>query len=187
VGSPSPTTLVGSGVTGLHGISPDGAHALYYSRMDAQTLVSDLYLTSTTTPGATTTLSSAESAGVFGDAFTADGSHVLYGTDVDTSTQTMTLDALSVGGGSPVALTTTGWVIWAATGAKVVFADHYAWSGTGPHADVRVVDTSKGEVATLVQSQADPDIFLSPAHDQVAYTYSLESGPQMGLYLADIP
>ena len=197
VSSPSPTTLVGSGVAGLYGVSPDGRFALYYSMQDAHTLVSDLYLTSATTPGATTTLSSTENAGVFGDAFTTDGSHVLYGTGYDATSQTMTIDALALGsasngtmqaagvGASPTVLTHTGWVVWAATGAKVVYSDQF--DATGPRADIRSTDTSTSGASTLLVSQADVDFFLSPAHDQVVYTWSQGNGPQVGLYVVGIP
>jgi hypothetical protein len=187
VSSPSPTTLVTSGFGGLYGVSPDGKLALYYGKRDPKTLVSDLYLTSTSMAGATTTLNGTQTAGVFGDAFTVDGSHLLYGTNVDTSAQTMTLNVLAPGGGSPRVLTSTGWVIWASTGAKVVYAEDVAFNGLHPNVDIRSLDTSQGGDATLLVSRGDADFFFSPAHDRLVYTWSVGDASRQGVYVTDIP
>jgi hypothetical protein len=187
VSSPSPTTLVGSGVGGLYGVSPDENFVLYYKQMDSVDLLSDMYLASATKPGTPMTLSATPTAGVFGDAFTTDGSHALYFAAVDQATETGTLDALAFGSDAPTALTNSGYEAWATTGAKIVFSDHYTWTGSRGHTDVRTVDTSGSAEATLIVNQADSEVFLSPERDQVVYTWSLEDSPRAGLYVAPIP
>jgi hypothetical protein len=185
--SPSPTTLVPSGVGGLYSVSPDEKFVLFYDKLDPVHLVSDMFLSSATTPGAPLTLSATETAGVFGDPFTSDSSHVLYFTEVDTTSQIGTLNTLALGDRAPKVVSRDASVVWAATGAKIVFSDHYAWTGSRGHADVRTVDTSKSAPPRLIVNQADSEIFLSPALDQVVYTWSLDDGPRAGIYVATIP
>jgi hypothetical protein len=187
VSSPMPVTLVASGVTRLDALSGDGNHAMYYSKMDPVHLVSDLYLTSAMTPGTPVTLSSSETAGVFGDAFTTDSSHALYFTSVDTMTQTGTLNAIPVAGGSPAALSTSAAEVWAGVGSRVVFGDNYMWTGSRGHVDVRTVDTAGTAAPTLIVNQADSEIFLSPARDQVVYTWSLDASSRAGIYVVALP
>jgi hypothetical protein len=185
--APSPATLVGSGVTGMYGVSPDEKSVLYYSQMDPVHLVSDLYLTSAAAPDTPVTLSATQTGGVFGDAFTTDGSHVLYSTEVDTTTQTTTLNVIATGDRTGRVLAHGVWVTWAAAAAKVVFSDHYAWTGSRGHADVRTVDTSTSAAPALIVNQADAEIMMSPARDQVVYTWSLEDSPRAGMYVAPVP
>lgn len=187
VKAPAPTTLVSGGVGGLYGVSPDGKYVIYYKNMDYTHLVSDMYLTSATTAGAPMTLSSTQTAGVFGNAFTTDASHLLYSTEVNSEMQTSTLNALTLGTDKSAVLAKDVWVTWAGTGSKVVFSDHYAWTGDRGHADVRVVDTAKGGEPILIVNQADAEIMLSPGLDQIVYTWSLEDSPRAGLYVATIP
>jgi hypothetical protein len=185
--SPSRVTLVASGVAGLNALSPDGASALFYSKLDPVHLVSDLYLASALVPGTPVTLSAAETAGVFGDAFTSDSSHALYSTGVDTSTQLATLNALAVGGGVPRVLSQSAAEVWATLGGRVVFGDHYMWTGSRGHVDVRTVDTTGGADPVLIVSQADSELFLSPARDQVVYTWSLDASARAGIWVAQLP
>ena len=187
VGAPAPTTLVESGVGGLYAISPDEKSVMFYKKMDPVHLISDMFLTSAATPGTPMTLSATQTAGVFGDPFTADSSHALYSTEVDAMLQTSTLNTLALDSQASKVISRDVSVVWAATGAKIVFSDHYAWTGSRGHADVRTVDTSKSAEPALIVSQADSEIFLSPAHDQIIYTWSLEDSPRAGLYVAPIP
>lgn len=187
VSSPAPTTLVPSGVGGLYGVSPDGQYVIYYNKMDYTHLVSDMYLSSAIMPGAPMTLSSTQTAGVFGNAFTSDASHLLYSTEVNSEQQTSTLNALALGTDKSSVLAKNVWVTWAAKGSKVVYSDNYAWTGDRGHADVRVVDPAKGGEPVLIVNQADAEIMLSPGLDQIVYTWSLEDSPRAGLYVANIP
>lgn len=187
VSAPSPTTLVASGVGGLYAVSPDEKSVMFYKDLDPVHLVSDMYLTSAATAGAPMTLSATQTAGVFGDPFTADASHALYSTEVDPMLQTSTLNTLALSTQTSKVVAHDVSVVWAATGAKIVFSDHYAFSGSRGHADVRTFDTSKGGDPTLIVNQADSEIFLSPAHDQIIYTWSLEDSARAGLYVAPIP
>jgi hypothetical protein len=185
--SPSPTTLVGSGVEGLYAVSPDEMSVLFYNNMDTVHLISEMYLTSAVTAGTPITLSATPTAAVHGDPFTSDSSHALYSTEVDAVQQTGTLNALAIGGGAPRVLARDAWEVWAATGAKVVFSDNYAWTGQRVHTDVLTIDTSQSAEPTLIVYQADSEVFLSPALDQIVYTWSLDDGPQGGIYVANLP
>lgn len=186
VGSPSPMTLVG-GAGGLYGVSPDEGYVLFYKKMDATHLISDMYLGSATEPSTPLTLSAEQAAGVHGDAFTLDGSRVLYFTGIDPSSQTGTLNALSLGEATPTVVAHGVSQTWAATKSKIVFNDHYAWTGLRVHADVWSFDTAKSKEPTLIVNQADSEVFLSPSREQVVYTWSLDDGPRAGIYVVDIP
>jgi Tol biopolymer transport system component len=187
VGSPLPMTLVGNGVGGLYGVSPDESFVLFYGSMDATHLVSDMYLSSALTPTTPVTLSAEATAGVRGDAFTSDGSHVLYFTDIEPTTQTGTLNAFALASQAPKVLAGDVSQTWAATGSKIVFNDHYAWTGRRVHADVRTVDAAGNTEPELIVAQADSEVFLSPARDKIVYTWSLDDGPRAGIYVVDIP
>jgi hypothetical protein len=188
VSDPAPMTLVQSGFGGLYALSPDENWLLYYTSLNSQQYVSDLYLASASAPGSPTTLSSSETARVFGDAYTLDSSHAMYFTDIEPSLNVGTLHAMALdGSGQQLVLGQLAWLSMAGQGDRVVFNDGFTLNGGRGRADIRVVDFSKGNAASLIVSQADSEIEMSPARDAVVYTWSLDGGARAGLYVAAIP
>jgi hypothetical protein len=185
--APTPVTLAASGIAGVRAKSGDDKWILGYTMIDTRQDLSDLYLASTTTPGAPTTLSTAMTAGLFtSDGFTTDSSHAIYYTDIDVTGGVGTFYAVPTSGGTPVTISTNVWIHHAALGAKVVFNDNYSQSLNA--SDIRVVDTSQSAATPkLVVSLADPDYFLSGTKDKVVYTWSYLTSSMAGLWATVIP
>jgi hypothetical protein len=183
------TTLVASGVAGLGELSPDGNFIAYVGSSDSTTGLTDAFLASTITAGTPTTLNAATTTDLsnFGAMFTADSSHVLFSTDVD-SDSSGTLKTQAVSAGTARTIGTAAWYALVATGAKVAFTDGYvAGSGGDPdRADLRVVDTATTAAPTLVQSSINVSFGLSTAKDKVVYSYTLVPD-SMGVYVNAIP
>jgi hypothetical protein len=183
--APSPTMLAPS-FGGFYAVSPAESTVLYYA--NTASTGSDLYLASTVTPGTPTSISAVLSGGVNGDAFTADSTYALYSTSNDVCTGSGTFNAFSVNGSASTLLGRNVWGDWSATGAKVVFNDNFVATGglRFGRADIESVDLATGTTPTRVVSQADAVIDLTPAKDQMIYSWSVEPGPLAGLYVTPI-
>jgi hypothetical protein len=185
---PSPVTL-GSGVGGFYGFSPSGNNVLYYQNQNQATGATDLFLASTAAPGMQQTLSSAQTAAVNGDAFTADSAYALYATGNNVCTGAATFNASPVTGGAAIALGSSVWSNLSATAAKVVFTDNYVATGGLRYgrADIESVNLAAGATPTLVASQADANFDMTPARDQIIYSWSVQPGAMAGIYVTPVP
>jgi hypothetical protein len=184
--APSPTTLAPT-FGGFYAVSPAQSAVLYYDH--SSSTGSDVYLSSTVTPGAPLALSTLPNGAVNGDAFTADSTYALYSTSNDVCTGSQAFNAFSVTGGASRMLGHNVWGDWSATGAKVVYNDNYAATGglRFGRADIESVNLATGTTPTLVVRQADAVIDLTPAKDQMIYSWSVEPGALAGLYVTPIP
>jgi hypothetical protein len=184
--APSPTTLAPT-FGGFYGVSPSQDDVLYYQNQASTG--TDLYLVSTASPGAPLAISTVTDGAVNGDPFTADSTFALYSTSNDPCTGAATFAAFPVNGGSSIPLGSNVWGDSSATGAKVVFNDHYAATGglRFGRADIESIDLAAGTTPTLVVSQADAVIELTPAADQIVYSWSLQPGALAGIYVTPVP
>ena len=187
VASPSPTTLVDSGFGGFWGLSPDQQWVLYFNSVGSNG--GDIFMASAITPGAPTTLSNDPNSQLRGDMFTADSSHVIFTTAVDPCTSVGSLQALAVGTSSPQSLGSHAWVNYAVGGSKIVFNDNFAPSDgmRFGRADIEAADLAQGATPKRIVDRADAVIGLSPAGDQVVYSWSAQSGSLAGVYVAPLP
>ncbi len=183
---PSPTTL-SSAFGGFYGVSPSQGTVLYYENQTASG--TDLYLASMVPPGTSQTISTSTNGAVNGDAFTADSTYALYSTGADVCTGAATFAAYPVTGGSSIPLGTNVWGDWSATGAKVVFNQNYVATGGLRYgrADILSVDLAAGTTPTPVVSQADANIDMTPAGDQLIYSWSVQPGAMAGIYITPVP
>ena len=186
--APSPTTLASPPFGGFYGFSPSQSTVLYYGNQDPAG-GTDIYLTSTGTPGKPMTVCSGTNGAINGDAFTADSAYALYSTSNDVCTGAAAFQAFPVGGGASIPLGTNVWSDSSATGAKVVFNDHYVATGGLRYgrADLESVDVSAGTTPTLVISQADAIFDMTPARDQIIYSWSVQPGDLAGIYVTPVP
>ncbi|HSQ64171.1 MAG TPA: hypothetical protein VLM85_13185 [Polyangiaceae bacterium] len=182
--TPSPVTLVPSGFGGPWGMSPDQKWLLYFSNFGAGG--TDIYLTSAAAPSTITTLWPAATGAVVGDAFTADSSHALYITSMDPCISSGTLHA-TVPGGSDAVLGQGVFAEHAIGGARVVFSDAYAITGglRFGRADIELVDLAQSPTPTKLVSRADVVFGLSPAADQLIYSWSVRSA-EAGIYVVPV-
>ncbi len=183
---PSPTTLA-SAFGGFYGVSPSQSTVLYYQNQASTG--TDVFLSSTLAPGKSQTLTSAMTGSINGDAFTADSSFALYSTGNDVCTGAAAFNAFPVSGGSAMMLGTNVWGDWSATGSKVVFNDNYVATGGLRYgrADIESVNLANGATPTHVISQADAIIDMSPAGDQIIYSWTVQPGAQAGIYVVPVP
>ena len=145
--------------------------------------LSDLYLTSATVPGTVTTLSAAETAGLFrSDGFTADSTRAIYYTDIANGVGTFF--SAPVAGGMPVALGTNVRGHYAGSEANVVFNDNY--DGDTRTGEIRVANAGQ-TVSSVIVSFADDDFFIAGTKDKVVYTWKYVEGELAGLWVATIP
>jgi hypothetical protein len=191
--SPSPSTLVASGLFGISGLSPDNATALVATAVDSTTYLPNLYQASATTSGSLTTLSAATSTevpGIVGESsFTNDSSHVLFYTSVTMDSTTFvtlgTLQAGTPGSSSTVTLGNNSANAYASGNTKVVFDANYTLpaSSKTPTVDLMSVDVStSGSPTTLASGVIAYAYALSPDGSQLAYAKL--SG---GLFVTAVP
>jgi hypothetical protein len=180
--TPAPLTLVGSGFGGAYGLSPDLKWVLYFSNFGATG--TDIYLANATTPAPTTKIWPDETGAVIGDAFTGDSSHALYASSIDPCTQIGTLHAFATTGGADTVLGSGVFSAYALGKTSVIFSDHYGLTGglRFGRADIEVVDLAKGSTPTQLVSRADAVFGLSPAQDQLIYSWSVQPG-LAGIYV----
>lgn len=187
--APSPTTLASPPFGGFSGVSPSQSTVLFY-RNQASSGGTDLYLSSTATPGTPTTVVTGTDGAINGDTFTADSAYALYSTSNDVCTGAATFEAFPVTGtGAAVQLGTDVWGDWSSTGEKVIFNDNYVATGGLRYgrADIEFVDLSAGTTPTLVVSQADAVVDMTPARDQIVYSWSVQPGTMAGIYVTPVP
>jgi hypothetical protein len=184
--APSPATLAPS-FGGLYAISPAESAALYYA--NSTSTGTDMYLASTVTPGTPVAISTVPNGAVNGDAFTADSTHALYSTSSDVCSGSSTFNAFQVNGNASTLLGHNVWGDWSATGAKVVFNDNYVATGglRFGRADIESVNLATGTTPTRIVDRADAVVDLTPAKDQIIYSWSAEPGALAGLYVVSIP
>jgi hypothetical protein len=193
VASPSPSTLVTSGLFGISGLSPDNATALVSTAVSSTTFLSNLYEASATTSGSLTTLSAATSTEVpgilGGSSFTNDSSHALFYSSVTTDSTTFvtlgTLQAAPVGSSSLVTLASNSINTYASGNTKVVFDANYTLPASSKIATVDLLSvdlsTSAGP-STLATGAIAYSYALSPDGSQLVY--SKLSG---GLFVTKVP
>ncbi|HEY2509913.1 MAG TPA: hypothetical protein VGI39_03630 [Polyangiaceae bacterium] len=174
--------LVTSGLTNVEALSPDQAWVLANDvvQVGAQGAVADLFLASATTAGSATSLVSTPISTPAGDSFTADSTHALYAATVtsDAGVTSPGLYSVATSGGAPSPVVSNVGSVFAASGAQIVFNANDDQGGY----DLFRADTSKGGAPTLLVSVADQAFLLTPAKDQVVYTWSYLSGAMAGLY-----
>ena len=185
VDSPAPVVLAPYGFAGIRAISLDENWVLGYSVIDAQQDLSDLYLTSATAPGAVTTLSTAQTAGLFrSDGFTTDSTRAIYYTDIANGVGTFF--SAPVTGGMSVALGTNVRGHYAGSEANVVFNASYDGDGATRTGEIRVANAQQ-TVSSVIVSFADADFFIAGTKDKVVYTWKHFEGEMVGLWVATIP
>jgi hypothetical protein len=184
--APSPMTLVPT-FGGFYGLSPDETSVLFFE--DFGPTGAGVYLAPAVAPSTPVALWTAQTGGVNGDSFTADSNYALYSTGIDPQSQAGTLNAVPVAGGTPRLLGASAWSDLSATGAKVVFVDHYVATGglRFGRGDIESVDLSTGTEPTTIVSGADAVMALSPAGDFIVYSWSAQAGPNAGIFVTRVP
>ena len=168
--------------------SPDGHSVLYFDAFDPNTGLTDLLLTQERSPSTPIVIDAQQRDALFGVAFTADSSHVLY-TAADVNTGLGPFFAAD-GRSAPRQFSdAAGWSWDAAIGGIVTFNDHTTLDpnnvGILSTADLRAVDVTRTTLAPkLIATQANVNYFASYDHTAVAYT--VDHGPQPGLYVARV-
>ncbi len=184
--SAQPTILVGSGAESIWTVSTDGQSLLFRLNFGPRDGYGDLFLTSAVAPGAPVTLSTAVDATTFGDAFTKDGSRVLYITEAN-DLFVGTLRSRSVGGSD--APTIHGRAVWttrAYSDARVVFtSDFVPLPERRGRTVLRTADTA-GTASSIIATFAGPDFFLTPERDRVVFSFN-DGSDRAGLYVAPLP
>jgi len=184
--APSPMALAPA-FGGFYAVSPDQSTVLFYENSAAAG--TDIYLSATVTPNTSRAVSTATNGSVNGDAFTADSLYALYSTDNDMCTGAGAFNAVQLSAGSPSVLGHNVWRDWSASGSKVIFNDNYIATGglRFGRADLESVNLADGGTPVRIVAQADAVIDLTPAMDQIIYSWSVQPGPLAGLYVTPVP
>ncbi len=167
--------------------SPDGRAALFATTFDPATGLTDMHLLDTRT-GDTAVLSTAPTATIGSELFTADADHALYFTDVDLNAGTGRLVAADADGVRPITADASAFDVLHGVGSAISFTTNPSFDprrsfllSTG---DLLVTDVGHPERAPrLVSAQAN--LFYLPTGDRrrLVFASQLEAdGP--GLYLA---
>jgi hypothetical protein len=165
-----------------------------FENADTQDGLYDLYLASTLTPGPPITLLATPTG--YPTGFTTDSSHLLYMTDVSTTTYVGALYSLPVApSGVPVLLASAATGFPSRVGPTgMLFTDNGSGSGSPPPlADLEWVDVAQGASPTRIASEVHASgggysnayFFFSEAVHGVVYVASLPSGAS-GLYVAPL-
>ncbi|MFI5298038.1 MAG: hypothetical protein ACHREM_08065 [Polyangiales bacterium] len=166
-------------------LSPDGTTVAGYTKIDSTYHLGDLFLASATTPGAVTTLSTANDVAFQSVAFTPDGKRVLW---VDGSTLlpgtyssgTLHVRELATGVTTTIASGTFG--VTPVTGSKYLYAK-YA-SATATEVSLYLVDATAPTTSTLLATNVDDGEWtLAPSNAYVAYP----SAPLGGVAVVHLP
>ena len=184
--APAPMALAPA-FGGFYSVSPDQSTVLFYENSVATG--TDIYLSSTVMPNTSRAVSTATNGAVNGDAFTADSLYALYSTSNDMCTGASAFNAVQLSAGSPTVLGHNVWGDWSASGSKVIFNDNYVATGglRFGRADIESVNLTAGGTPVRVVAQADAVIDLTPAKDQIIYSWSVQPGPLAGLYETPVP
>ncbi len=197
--NPSPKAL--ATVTGLNGIyptllPPDQAHVLLFTAQNSTTNGTDLLLVDTTTAGQTPkTLQATPTGALYGDAWTADSSRVLFvdGIQLIGGGLVGTLRAAPVATGVPTKVADNVWITWALGGSKITYGDNSANidGAANFRTDIRTLDlAAAGAVAKLIVNQADANYYVTPDKTKIVYAYEADpasASPLNGLWVAPVP
>jgi hypothetical protein len=193
VASPAPLTLT-PGLAGLLSLSPDSQWALAYKTSGNNGATYDVNLASAVTPGEAIPLAAKPTAGIYGDAFTADSKYAMYLDNIDLMHSTGDFYAAPSTGGTPAKVTTGAWAAVAASGSKVIFNDNCTGCAYNPtvgltigNADLKAVDVSSPTAITTLAHQAYGTFFLNAAKDTVAYSWGCTKDGTGGVYASPIP
>jgi hypothetical protein len=177
----------------LFGLSPGGGSALL-STAGTGLSTFDLTLVSTREPFTSTPLVSGPTGNLLGDGWTVDGSHVLWGDPVATSTDGLTsgtLRSLAAGETTPSTLGQDVHVDWATTSSKLVAVANVVAGGSGLRGDLVAYDLSTTPPSSqLLVSDVDAEITLTADRTQIVYTYSADPDPMSpydGLWVMNAP
>ncbi|HTA19148.1 MAG TPA: hypothetical protein VK989_07630, partial [Polyangia bacterium] len=180
------TVLVGSGAAAIWTVSADSRSMLFRLNFGPRDNYGDLFLTSAVAGGTPVTLSSTVDAAIFGDAFTSDGSRVLYVTEAN-DLFVGTLRSRSVGGADAATIHGRGvWTTRGYSGARVAFtSDYVPLPERRGRAVLRTVDTA-GTASSIIATFAGPDFSLTPERDRVVFSFN-DGSDRAGLYVAPLP
>ncbi len=175
--------------TGDLAVSADGKYIIGEAGVTGPTNFpsSELYLVSLDTPGTPTTLVPTADGALYGGAFTADSSQVLYASNVISGAGEFY--SKPVAGGDAKKLGTTVWVWFTGLGTKVVFNDNYQDDSsmkTHGAADIFSVDAANPGQPKLIATQVDADFYISHGRDTIVYLDTATSGKE-GIYTTTIP
>jgi hypothetical protein len=188
VATAQPVILVAKDAQSIWAASADGQSLLYRLNLAPRYGYGDLYLTSAVAPAAALTLSASLDTTTFGDAFTRDGSRVLYVTDAD-DLFVGTLRARAVtGDDAPATFGRRVWYTRAYADTRVAFTSDYVPVPERPgRAVLRVADTADGgDTSSIIATFAGADFFLTAAGDRVVFSFN-DGTARAGLYVASLP
>lgn len=195
VATPAPAELVAGPVFGTLALSPDDNWLEFAKSQDSTTGLTDVNMVSTTASGAdggnaVTTLDSMTDGTNFGDPFTVDSTHAVFYSAVNTNNGTGTYNSIGLPpSGMPSKITTTGWVGFASSAAKVVYSDNWA-SAMGSYqgyADIHSADLSGSAAPTTVVTTADANFYLTSDKSTIVYSWHACSGANEGIYTVAAP
>jgi hypothetical protein len=196
IATPAPAELAAGPFAGTLALSSDDKWLELFLSQNATTFFTDMYLV-TTTPAdggnAPVTLAKTTAGANFGDAFTADNTHVLFFPNVIMSGSAGYVGAydtyaLPASGGLPTTIAQNVWEEFATSGAKTLYNDNYASNaGFAGAADIESVDLAGTAQATTLVSQADANFFLTSDKKTIVYSWSACPGGTAGIYALAAP
>jgi hypothetical protein len=188
--SPSPVTLLASGAAQIDAVSPDESFALVSQGQNMTTGNIDLYIASAKQMGTATAIVTMTTVNLFGDAFTADSSHVLYLSNITTSANNNSSGTLNIapttgGAGTPVAMpgNVAAWV--SLSGTKVLAAGNFVDNMTGGTVEFDVIDAAGG-APKQIATGADGFFGVTKDLGHVVYSTSTQTGAAQGLFVAPL-
>ena len=180
--TPAPTKIVTADAKFFRSISSDDKYMMYSKAFETKQFASDIYLRTTNTTAASTTLVPTTTGALFGlnftDDFTTDAKYALYIANADTTAFIGDLMVVPVGGTAGTKIASAEWLNLSALGSKIVFNDNCQGCGTKNNqvigtADIKAVDVSTTATPTMLQAGADPQIYVPPtSKSHVVYTFS---------------
>lgn len=199
IATPAPAELATGPYAGTLALSSDDNWVETFLSQNSTTFFTDMYLLSTT-PGtadggnAPVTLTNMTTGANFGDAFTADDSHVLFFPNVVMSGSAGYVgayDTLSLPpptGMMPKTIAQNVWEEFATSGAKTLYNDNYASNaGFAGAADIESIDLAGTAAATTLVSQADANFFVTADKKTIVYSWSACPGSKGGIYTLAAP
>ena len=197
IATPAPVELAKGPFAGTLALSTDDNWIEVFLNQNSTTFFTDMYLVSTTpadggnTP---TTLANMATGANFGDAFTADNTHVLFFPDVVMSGSAGYVGAYDTYtlpppvGMMPTTIAQNVWEEFTTTGAKTLYNDNYASNaGFAGAADIEAVDLAGTAMPTTLVSQADANFFVTPDKSTIVYSWSACPGAKAGIYTVAAP
>ena len=181
----SPVTLTSSGVAYLLALSPDGNWLQFGKNVTSAGNQTDIWITSTTTPGSPTQPWSQTNASAFG--FTADSHYETFATNQPTTFGITTFDfyASPVSGGTATKILSSAGTLAFTTGSK--FVTNVNVDKLTGSADIESVDLSNPSAATTLVAQADPNFFYAGGPNKVVYTWYCAPNSTAGIWAVTAP